>query len=83
MEPGASTNGKYEVDNWVKVFAIAIIIIPLGMIANLNTQMYEIILDIIKMIIGPLVGAFAGVFLGFRINSKHQEELTIRKNCCY
>lgn len=77
--PDTSTNVRSEMDTWVKVFAIAIIFIPATMIVYLNPQLSDMVFDIIKMIIGPLFGAFAGVFLGFRINSKHQEELKHKK----
>ena len=79
METGISANRKSELDSWVIVSAIAIIIIPVGMIIYLDPQLANIILDLIRIIIGPLVGAFAGVFLGFRKNSKHQEELNYEK----
>lgn len=79
VETGISANRKSELDSWVIVSAIAIIIIPVGMIIYLDPQLANIILDLIRIIIGPLVGAFAGVFLGFRKNSKHQEELNYEK----
>ena len=79
VEPCASTNGKSEVDIWVIVSVIALILIPVGLIIYLNPQVANIIFDIFKIIIGPLLGAFAGVFLGFRKNSKHQEKLNHEK----
>jgi len=79
VEPIAIINGKSEVDNWVIAYAITIIFISVGMIVYLNTQVFNIILDIIRIIIGPLLGAFAGVFLGFRVNSKHQDDIRKKK----
>lgn len=79
MESGKNTNGKREVDIWVIVYVLAIILIPVGLIIYLNPQVADKIWDIFRMIIGPLVGAFAGVFLGFRKNSKHQDKVNHEK----
>jgi hypothetical protein len=79
VEPAININRKNEVDIWVTISAIAIISIPVGMIIYLNPQLANKTLDIIRLIIGPLIGAFAGVLLGFRKNSKHQEELNHTK----
>jgi hypothetical protein len=79
VEPDKNTSGKREVDIWIIVYLLAIILISVGLIIYLNPQVSNKIWDIFRMIIGPLVGAFAGVFLGFRKNSKHQDMVNHEK----
>jgi len=53
VEFGKNTNGKREVDIWVIVYVLAIILIPVGLIIYLNPQVADKIWDIFRMNIGP------------------------------
>lgn len=69
-----------DIDAWVILPMLAIILIAIGLAIFLNyPQILSAIFDFIKIILGPLVGAFAGVFFGFRKNSRHQEKINHEK----